>query len=171
MFLMDSFFDGEFFTYGTKVIKFMQCDQEDRVDPMIYIFPRMTKCMFYKFGVSGEVERHDALCILPLNIVNEKIFIFEWFWFIILAILTFLLVLYRFIMIFSYTFRVYLFKWHYKRIIDEDIENVAKNCSFGSWYLLYMIGTNMDAGIFSEAVKKLGKTVKRNISRSQLQMA
>ena len=49
---------------------------------MIYIFPRMTKCTFHKFGVSGEVEKHDALCILPLNIVNEKIYIFIWFWYI-----------------------------------------------------------------------------------------
>ena len=47
---------------------------------MIYIFPRMTKCTFHKFGASGEVEKHDALCILPLNIVNEKIYIFLWFW-------------------------------------------------------------------------------------------
>ena len=54
--------------------------QEDRLDPMIYIFPRMTKCTFHKFGASGEVEKHDALCILPLNIVNEKIYIFIWFW-------------------------------------------------------------------------------------------
>ena len=37
---------------------------------MIYIFPRMTKCTFHKFGTSGEVEKHDALCILPLNIGN-----------------------------------------------------------------------------------------------------
>ena len=49
---------------------------------MIYIFPRMTKCTFHKFGASGEVEKHDALCILPLNIVNEKIYIFIWFWWV-----------------------------------------------------------------------------------------
>ena len=55
---------------------------------MIYIFPRMTKCTFSKFGTSGEVEKHDALCILPLNVVNEKIYIFLWFWFLILGFLT-----------------------------------------------------------------------------------
>ena len=170
MFLMDSFFDGEFFTYGIEVINFMQRDQEDRVDPMIYIFPRMTKCMFYKFGVSGEVERHDALCILPLNIVNEKIYIFLWFWFIILVILTFPLIVYRLIIIASLKFRVFLFKWHYKRVKTEDIERLVRNSSFGSWYLLYMIGTNVDAGIFCEAVKDLAAAVKRKISDSQLQI-
>ena len=30
----------------------------------------MTKCTFHKFGTSGNIEKHDALCILPLNIGN-----------------------------------------------------------------------------------------------------
>jgi hypothetical protein len=58
---------------------------------MIYVFPRMTKCTFHKFGTSGNIEKHDALCILPLNIVNEKIYIFIWFWLLILGFLTFVI--------------------------------------------------------------------------------
>ena len=127
MFLLDRFFDGTFFTYGIEVMSFADRDQEDRIDPMIYVFPRysihnlytprphvtkrkdesnsflegggwqllscnrvnqgavklipflarlsiltfthrMTKCTFHKFGTSGNIEKHDALCILPLNI-------------------------------------------------------------------------------------------------------
>ena len=78
-----------------QVIAFAERDQEDRLDPMIYIFPRMTKCTFHKFGTSGEVEKHDALCILPLNIVNEKIYIFLWFWLLLLGCLSTLVVAYR----------------------------------------------------------------------------
>ena len=152
---MDIFLDGEFLTYGTEVISFMQRDQEDRIDPMIYIFPTMTKCTFYKFGFSGEVERHDAICILPLNIVNEKIYIFLWFWFIILAILTSILVVYRLFIITYEPFRVFLFTIHYKEITKAEIAAVARNSSFGSWYLLYMIGRNIDEDIFYEAVKQL----------------
>jgi len=95
MFLMNRFFDGAFLTFGIDVLKFLESDQEDRVDPMIYVFPRMTKCTFYKYGVSGEVERHDAVCILPLNVVNEKIYVFLWFWFLFLGVLSFFTVLYR----------------------------------------------------------------------------
>lgn len=40
IFMLDDFFDGEFLTYGLQVIEFHQMDQEDRVDPMIRIFPR-----------------------------------------------------------------------------------------------------------------------------------
>lgn len=63
MFLMNKFFDGEFMTFGLDVIRHMEADQEDRMDPMIYIFPRMTKCTFYKYGVSGEVSNlfHEDL--------------------------------------------------------------------------------------------------------------
>ena len=40
MFLLDRFFDGTFFTYGIEVMSFADRDQEDRIDPMIYVFPR-----------------------------------------------------------------------------------------------------------------------------------
>jgi hypothetical protein len=88
MFLIDSFLGGEFFTYGIKVLELSQMDQENRYDPMVAVFPRVTKCTFHKFGPSGTIQAHDALCILALNILNEKIYIFLWFWFIILAILS-----------------------------------------------------------------------------------
>jgi hypothetical protein len=45
------------------VIAFAERDQEDRLDPMIYIFPRMTKCTFHKFGTSGEVSNNTTLQI------------------------------------------------------------------------------------------------------------
>ena len=41
------------------------------------------------------MEKHDALCILPLNIVNEKIYIFLWFWLLLLGCLSTLVVAYR----------------------------------------------------------------------------
>ena len=49
----------------------MEADPEDRTDPMARIFPRVTKCTFNKFGPSGSLMRRDALCVLPVNIVNE----------------------------------------------------------------------------------------------------
>lgn len=73
MFLMNKFFDGEFMTFGLDVIAHMEADQEDRLDPMIYIFPRMTKCTFYKYGVSGEVNRNPFLSIRKICIIIVSI--------------------------------------------------------------------------------------------------
>ncbi|KAK4337023.1 hypothetical protein RND71_043999 [Anisodus tanguticus] len=36
-------------------------DSETRVDPMIRIFPRVTKCQFYRYGPSSNIETVDAL--------------------------------------------------------------------------------------------------------------
>ena len=49
----------------------MEADPEDRTDPMARIFPRVTKCTFNKFGPGDGLMRRDALCVLPVNIVNE----------------------------------------------------------------------------------------------------
>ena len=46
---------------------------------------QITKCTFHKFGASGSVQKFDGICVLPLNIINEKIYVFLWFWFLLLA--------------------------------------------------------------------------------------
>ena len=32
-------------------------------------------------------QKHDALCMLPINVVNEKIYVFLWFWLLLLVII------------------------------------------------------------------------------------
>ena len=54
-------------------MEYSDMDQESRVDPMIYVFPRLTKCTFHMYGPSGGLVKNDAMCILPLNIFNEKV--------------------------------------------------------------------------------------------------
>lgn len=95
MWLMNKFFDGEFLSYGWKIMNYSETPQDQRIDPMVYVFPRITKCIFHKYGASGSIQKHDSLCLLPLNIVNEKTYIFIWFWYIILLIMLIGLIIYR----------------------------------------------------------------------------
>lgn len=44
--------------YGTDVISYSNMNQENRSDPMIEIFPRITKCTFHKYGASGSIQKH-----------------------------------------------------------------------------------------------------------------
>ena len=60
MFLMDRFFDGAFLTFGLEVIAFAEQDQEDRLDPLIYVFPRMTKVMWDFFGSVRSSRSHNV---------------------------------------------------------------------------------------------------------------
>lgn len=88
-------FLGEFTEYGTAVLAQTELEPEERVDPMAAVFPKVTKCTFHKFGPSGTVEKFDGLCVLPLNIINEKIYVFLWFWFIIMSVVTGIQIIYR----------------------------------------------------------------------------
>merc|ERR1712241_209096 len=88
IYFTDTFLGGEFTKYGTEALSFVDMEPEDRVDPMSRIFPKMTKCIFHKYGGSGTIQRFDALCVLGMNILNEKIYIVLWFWFVILAVIT-----------------------------------------------------------------------------------
>jgi hypothetical protein len=157
MLLMDKFFDGTFLTFGIEVISFAERDQEDRIDPMVYIFPRMTKCTFHKFGASGEIEKHDAMCILPLNIVNEKIYIFLWFWMMLLMLLTTLVIIYRTMIIFSPRMRAYLLFIRFRLVKKECINIIVKKTKMGDWFLLYMLGQNIDSIIFKEVLHELAR--------------
>ena len=89
-------------------------NQEERSDPMVEVFPRITKCTFHKFGASGTIQKLDALCVLALNILNEKIYIFLWFWFIMLAVLSGLSLLYSVVTLVHPSFRETILKKRFK---------------------------------------------------------
>ena len=44
------------------------------MDPLIRVFPRLTKCNFHKYGYSGSIETHDALCFLCCKYFDEFFF-------------------------------------------------------------------------------------------------
>ena len=69
---------------------------------------QVTKCTFHKYGPSGTVMKHDGLCVLPANIINEQIYIFVWFWLIALAAVTGVFLVYRIFVIVGPAIRVAL---------------------------------------------------------------
>ena len=42
------------------------------------------------FGPSGTMQNLDGLCVLPLNILHDKVFLILWFWYFILLVMTLL---------------------------------------------------------------------------------
>ncbi|XP_054712216.1 innexin inx2-like [Uloborus diversus] len=143
MYLMDTFLGGEFSSYGAQVIKFTEWDFSLRYDPMIRVFPRLAKCTFHRYGSSGDVQRHDAMCILPINIVNEKIYVFIWFWFVGLAVVSCIALAYRVATFFCYDLRVRLLRFRGSLVREEPLEVVARKTKVGDWFVLYLLSKNM----------------------------
>lgn len=78
------------------------------------------------YGPSGTVQVFDAFCVLPVNIMNEKIFIFLWFWYIIIAVLTGVSILVRIATLISSTFRLFLLR----RMIGKEFERARVEMVF-----------------------------------------
>lgn len=155
MYLVDAFLGGTFTSYGLDVLRYSEMEQNDRTDPMIKVFPRMTKCTFHRYGSSGDVQRHDALCILPVNIINEKIYIFLWFWFVLLALISGGLLIYRIFVLSMKKFRRTVLVQRARLSDEEDLSAILESCEVGDWFLLYMLCKNMDPLHYRELASKL----------------
>lgn len=102
-------------------------NQENRSDPMLEVFPRITKCTFHKYGASGSIQKHDALCVLALNILNEKIYIFLWFWLIILAVLSACAIVYSALVVMLPTTREAIIKRRFRNGTTNEVEGLISN--------------------------------------------
>jgi len=166
MFLMDKFLGYEFSTYGLSVLGYSEMDARERPDPMAVVFPKVSKCSFHKYGPSGTIERHDGLCVLPLNIINEKIYIFLWFWFILIASITGLFLLYRLAVLMGAGIRTAMIQARSGRVSREKISDIVSEPGLtyfqqvGDFFLLYLIAKNMDEVAMKELIIELHAALK-----------
>lgn len=155
IFFVDLFLGGAFLTYGTEVLTFSNMNQEQRTDPMIEVFPRVTKCTFHKYGPSGTIQKLDALCILALNILNEKIYIFLWFWFIILAIMSGAAMLYSVAIVLMPNCRETVIKKRFKFGTSATVNALIRKTQVGDFLMLHLLGQNMNLMMFNEVLAEL----------------
>jgi len=165
MYFIDFFLGGEFQTYGMDVLNYTGLEHEDRPDPMAKVFPKVTKCTFHKYGPSGTVEKNDGLCILPVNIINEKLFIFIWFWLIFVAVSSGLYLIFRLSTLIADQMRVGLITVHGgKSCRRSDVEAILDQPGFtwtekiGDWFLLHLICKNLNVLLVNDLIRTLHKT-------------
>ncbi|CAH1402934.1 unnamed protein product [Nezara viridula] len=152
--LIDRFLQGNFLNLGMRWIR-------NEKEALESVFPKITKCSFNKYGYAGSVQNLDILCVLPLNIINEKIYTLLWFWFLILLVFTTL----------GTVWRVLSFLLHnngaFNRLVwaevspgpalkAAEIEMISNKLSFSDWFFIYYIGKNMDSRMFRRVVADLG---------------
>jgi len=157
IFFTDCFLGYEFSTYGVSAASFVETEEEGRTNPMSKVFPRVTKCTFHKYGPSGNIQRHDAQCVLPINILNEKIYVFLWFWFIILTILTIMDILHHFGLMWFDGAREMILRRklrtspkHKLKKLNIDIGFICRQLSYGDWMVCYHLIKNMDSVTYAE---------------------
>jgi len=153
---LDIFFDGVFTNYGSEVLSMSQHDPENRNDPLNSVFPKVAKCTFHKYGPSGTIQEIDGLCILSLNIINEKIYILVWFWFVFLSTVSAIQLIWRMLSIVSVRMREFILSQISNRMArDGEITECCRQLSLGDWFLLAQIGCNIDSHIYAQLVQQV----------------
>ena len=64
--------------------------------------------LFSRFGSGGKQESVNAICILALNIINDKVFLVVWWWFLVLIFLGLSRLVFRLIQVNSVRLRFYM---------------------------------------------------------------
>ena len=45
------------------------------IDPVCELFPKMAACHYYRYGMGGIEDDRHSICVLGLNMINDKVFI------------------------------------------------------------------------------------------------
>ncbi|XP_068158697.1 innexin inx7 [Drosophila tropicalis] len=150
------FLGGEFLTLGIKVLRERWVDKMDALD---IVFPKVTKCTFYKYGAAGSLQEHDTLCVMALNIMNEKIYTILWFWYAFVLTITVLGLFWRLLTLFFYknlTFSKWSLYWAKPGKLDEsDLGAVIDKCNFSNWMFLFFLRTNLSEFLFLKVIYHL----------------
>lgn len=166
IYFTDFFLRGAFLRLGQAITEPMS---KDKINPLDIVFPKVTKCIFHKYGPSGSIQKHDALCVMALNIVNEKIYTVLWFWFVVLAVITGLGLVWRMLTMIlharSTAFNRFVFSMACPGIYNPwNVLKVTHEYYFGDWLFLYYIAKNLDNYVFKELLQRLAEDLENKRS-------
>ncbi|CAM4866003.1 unnamed protein product [Rotaria socialis] len=167
LFLLNIFMGSNYHGYGIEVLRNLlsgrECCRSAR-------FPRVTMCDFEIRTMADHIHKHTIQCVLPVNLFNEKIFIFIWFWLVIVSILSsygFIMCVWQQILPFN---REHFLKKYLKimnRITRETFDRKLFN-TFSSKYLrhdgvlvLRLVAMNTNDVVMGEIMVALWDAFKR----------
>ncbi|XP_037731466.1 innexin inx4-like [Drosophila subpulchrella] len=153
--LLDLFFGGFWARYWHALVALSDGDFNNWNSITMQVFPKCAKCEVYKGGPSGSPTIYDHLCLLPLNILNEKIFAFLWMWFILVAALVSLKFLYRLATALYPGMRLQLLRARARFMPKLHLQVALRNCSFGDWFVLMRAGNNISPEMFRKLLEEL----------------
>lgn len=113
-------------------------------------------CSMSYFGPSGEPTMVSGMCTLPINIVNEKIYLVLWVWYITVVVLTILLFLAQLALrLASHPRQLMLQSSSRHAPPGVYIRRLIRRSSYGDFVLLQFLAKNMDSSQFDALLSKL----------------
>jgi len=167
-FVTNAFLNYQFLSYGYLVYEHYRLPPEERLmtsnNPMCEVFPKVAVCNYQRYGRGGGQETKAALCVLSLNMINDKVFAILWVWHCILILAGINRIVTRSIQLLSHRVRYFLMKMMMHRYLSKNkhvrhIQHYVATCSIGDWFVLYQMSKNMNKRFFAEFLALLSLKV------------
>jgi len=160
------FLHNRFSFYGPQVLFYYRLPEEEQAlqkNPMCWTFPRLASCNYWRWGPGGMQENINAICVLALNMINDKVFLVLWWWFFLVSVIGILRLVYRFIQTQSSKLRFQLINMRMNRYFKRPttkmckIESYLCQCSLGDWFVLYQLSKNLNRPFFFDFLVHLSQ--------------
>ena len=182
--LTDWFLDQNFSTYGSKTIAYLRGSGETtevdiggqtksvKLNPMCSVFPTSVRCDTTVAGVNGVGDELSDLCILGQNIMNQKIYLVLWIWFVVLFSVSACMIVYRVLTCILPGFQRKEIQGYLKSSDDYAVRRLRLDFDhIGNYFVLTQIGRNATPYTFrkflDEVVDRPNKTNEKEKEKTE----
>merc|ERR1712062_112685 len=113
---------------------------------------------------------NNAMCVLSQNIINEKVYLFLWFWFVLMFVVSAIQVIFEIAILTVPSFRSFVIARQTGSYLSGDVKNfIEQECNHGDWFVLHQIGKNTNRDFYFRFLEKLEESYhNRNGERKEL---
>ena len=91
------------------------------------------------------------------NIINEKVYLFLWFWFVLLGVASGIQLIFDIAVLSMGAVRSWLMERQFDGTDDQQMKNFVQNLGLGDWFILHQIGKNTNEEFFHALIKNLSR--------------
>lgn len=119
-------------------------------------FPKQTKCSYFSYGPSGGTQLNDALCVMPLNLFNEKIFAILYIWYIVSITASVINLIYLCCLWMNKKWRIEIIRHRTMMTASrKEIRRATNNGCVGDYFILNQMAKNVNPLVFVELINEL----------------
>lgn len=157
--ITDALLLNKFWTYGREVLAYIwsvkQIAEDGKYlthDPMCELFPTEVACYIRIGATTGSIDRSNYLCILSNNLFNQKYFLVLWLWWLSLAVLSIIGLIYRLARIMVPDLSRNILMRRVKAWRLENLELTGSDC-----FILDMLSVNMPHHVMDLVLVEIAK--------------
>lgn len=156
--LLNMFLSGFWEQFWPAIQMLFDFDYTSWLSATALIFPRIAKCEYFNVGPSGGIQSKHALCLLPLNVLNEKIYAAVYLWLLILFVISAANVLWKALLIVCHPLRMLVIRGEYREVPSYQWDGALDGGRFSQWFLFRQIAKNLSVNLVHTLADRLCHT-------------